>query len=279
MKKLLPVLVLLLTLTSCALPGIPDHPPALSVTLAEGSHTTGTGSYYWDYRSDLWGGTTGVIADGIHPLDGKDTVPHLETAGTTAALSFNIRPDQLSAECWSDVHWGNTETASSLVALNGNQLPLRYGGYIYRIHASWDRSGYEGSAEYILYITSTGEDAVLDAPPALIAESGGKSIEAVQSTYGWNYRIGENQMQSVCADSSGPEELLKDTEPLKTDASAVNLHFAVAPDRVEVTPGNLSGEILTLEEGKTVYTLHAYWNNRKDYEGDAIYGLYIEKVS
>ncbi len=128
-----------------------EEPPELYLQVGEQEIRARGGTYSWDYKG-RFNQRIGVEADAIHPLDGKEYWEGLETKETAAFLRFEEQPDQVRAHCWSDAHWGNHEAQSEAVEVDGDRLPLKQGGYIYEVIASWERESYEGTAHYTVYI-------------------------------------------------------------------------------------------------------------------------------
>lgn len=132
-----------------------EEPPALTVISDETAVGALLGSYAWQIRNGD-GTSTAMNADSAHPLDCKDVLLPLETTEKTAALNFSETPDSiLNVQCWSDAHWSDPAAKSEAVAVRGNTIELKSGGYIYEITAQWDaENGYGGTAHYMVYIKS-----------------------------------------------------------------------------------------------------------------------------
>lgn len=93
--------------------------------------------------------------DSVHPLDCADLLHQIETTETNAILRFVEEPDTiLGVRCWSDEHWSDTTADSKNVSVNGNEIELKVGGYIYEVTAEWnaEKSGYGGIAHYSFYV-------------------------------------------------------------------------------------------------------------------------------
>lgn len=133
-----------------------EKPPALSVISDETSFTALLGSYSWEQMNSD-GTVEAIIADSAHPLDCQRLLPMFETTEKTAALRFTEEPDSiLNVQCWSDEHWSDSTANSEAVAVHGNTIELKSGGYIYEITAQWEaESGYGGTAHYSVYIKTT----------------------------------------------------------------------------------------------------------------------------
>lgn len=129
-----------------------EEPPALSVISGRTSHGALLDAYSWQ-RRDQDGSIVGTEADSPHPLDCRDLLPVLETTEGAAILLFSEEPDALlSARCWNDSHWADLSTKSEAVTVNGDQIALKLGGYLYEIAAKWDtNNGYGGIVRYSFY--------------------------------------------------------------------------------------------------------------------------------
>lgn len=131
-----------------------EEPPALAVVSDNTSFGAVLGAYSWQ-KKNLDGTAVITRTDHAHPLDCKELLsPPLETSETTAVLRFTEEPDAiLSVSCWSDQDWGAPAADREAVAISGNALTLKPGGYIYEITAEWDtENGYGGTASYMIYI-------------------------------------------------------------------------------------------------------------------------------
>lgn len=133
-----------------------DQPPVLTVISDETTAISLLGTYSWQQKCTD-GTFEGVSSDSPHPLDCKEALsPPLETSETTATLRFTENPDKIvRVQCWDDSHWSNTSAEGEDVFLNGNEIELKSGGYIYEVVAQWDTdSGYGGTAHYSFYVTA-----------------------------------------------------------------------------------------------------------------------------
>ena len=131
-----------------------EKPPVLDVISDNACNSTLLGAYSWQCKNDD-GTITAIEADSAHPLDCEGLMDEFETAEATAMLRFKEDPDHiLSVCCWSDAYWAETETEGEDVAVNGNEIELKPGGYIYEVTAEWDtgKSGYGGTAHYSFYM-------------------------------------------------------------------------------------------------------------------------------
>lgn len=131
-----------------------EEPPRLDVISDKTCISTLLGNYSWQ-RKNNDGTATGVEADSAHPLDCKELLELFETTEATAALRFTEEPDAiLNVCCWSDEHWSDSAADSENVSVNGDEIELKPGGYIYEVTAEWntEKSGYGGIAHYSFYI-------------------------------------------------------------------------------------------------------------------------------
>lgn len=132
-----------------------EGPPALAVVSDETNMGALLGTYSWQ-KMNSDGTITATEADSAHPLVCKDLLLPYETTEATATLNFTESPDRiLSVRCWSDEHWADPTANSEAVAVRGNVIELKSGGYIYEVTAEWDAdNGYGGIANYSLYLTT-----------------------------------------------------------------------------------------------------------------------------
>lgn len=136
-----------------------EEPPQLTHLCDHTAFGALLGTYSWQKRiSD--GTSTAIEADGAHPLDCKDRLLKFDTTETTVTLDFKEKPDAiLSVQCWSEDHWGNPDADSEGVVMDGYEMELKPGGYIYEIIAEWstEESGYGGRAHYSFYVEALGK--------------------------------------------------------------------------------------------------------------------------
>ncbi len=116
-----------------------------------------TVSYFgcsWSYL-DSGGEWQGIAADAVHPLECQEILTPITAQGESVALTFDIAPDEVSAECWSDENFGDPAAAPESAPLTENTLAVQPGGYVYEVTAKWNSSEeYGGEASYYLYILS-----------------------------------------------------------------------------------------------------------------------------
>lgn len=130
------------------------EPPTLKVVVDGVAYPTSLGSYSWQKRSE-GGLSEHVIADGVHPLDRKDMLhPLVEATTPTASLAFSEPPDTiLEVRCWNTNDRESSSEKTEKTTLDGNELSLLSGGYIYEVVAQWDEiNGYGGTAHYAFFI-------------------------------------------------------------------------------------------------------------------------------
>jgi hypothetical protein len=81
------------------------EPPVLTVLDASGHSVEavkGTYSWMYDTGNGIW---RGVEADCAHPLDCQEFLIPMETASDTVTLSFDVEPQDITVQCWRDVHF------------------------------------------------------------------------------------------------------------------------------------------------------------------------------
>lgn len=131
-----------------------EEPPGLTVISDETAFDTLLGTYVWQKRNSD-GTSTVTQTDSPHPLDCENWIPKFETSETTAALEFAENPDSiLNIQCWNEKQWNNHDADSETIAIDGYEIELKPGGYIYEVVAEWDteKNGYGGIAHYYFYI-------------------------------------------------------------------------------------------------------------------------------
>lgn len=127
-------------------------PPALEVVSGNTAHSAILGTYTWSWES------SSVIACSFHPLEcRKNLQPGLETAEMTAALRFQVEPDEIVSVCrWSDANWGDFYAGEEAVEVDGYEFALKPGGYIYDVQARWGvGADFGGIVDYYFYIIAT----------------------------------------------------------------------------------------------------------------------------
>jgi len=132
-----------------------EEPPALTVTSGETSIGALLGTYSWQ-KKDGDGTSAGAVSDSAHPLDCKKFLSELETAGPTATLNFAEKPNALNVRCWSEAHWSDPDADAESAAIDGYEITLKPGGYIYEVKAEWDTgNGYGGTAYYSFFVRTS----------------------------------------------------------------------------------------------------------------------------
>ena len=131
-----------------------EEPPKLTIISDKTALDALTGTYSWQKRNSD-GTSTSTETDSAHPLDCEDMLLKFETTETTATLNFTENPDViLSIQCWSEDHWTDPNAIGENVTIDGYEIELKSGGYIYEVIAEWgtEKSGYGGIAHYSFYV-------------------------------------------------------------------------------------------------------------------------------
>ena len=122
------------------------------IVASDGTVTASQGTYSWQYRlsDDLM---QAIESDSAHPLQFK-SLQTLSTGDAAVTLEFDVPPDSIAVrECWSDEYLGSDyDTPSETFTLNGDEVTLKPGGYIYTVTARWDRETYNGSCIYVFHV-------------------------------------------------------------------------------------------------------------------------------
>ena len=161
--RLFPALAAVLGLLSAcaAQPEAPEPlpestaPPDLTIIAGEERCTALRGGWSWTVRvgEDQYSGT---IADSSHPLDCQELTPQLTATEGQAVLSFSLEPDTITAHCWPESAWGNTEAQSEEVEVEDGVLTLKPGGCLYEVRTAWDAMpDYEGDCSYLFFVRCT----------------------------------------------------------------------------------------------------------------------------
>ena len=150
------------------------RPPALIVSCEGGQVVPLVGTYSWQYRNAA-GLTVATEADGMHPLEDRETLPSLPVGYSykssvnpfKAYLQFEVAPDAVEVRCWGEECWG--DPSAPHVTLNAQAVEidlvdgswtvnytinLLEGNYIYEIIARWEEAeerGYGGTVRYGFY--------------------------------------------------------------------------------------------------------------------------------
>lgn len=75
----------------------------------------GTYSWMYDIGNGLW---TGGEADSAHPLDFQEFLIPMVTASDTATLSFDVEPQDITVQCWRDIHFGNAQASGEHIPVD-----------------------------------------------------------------------------------------------------------------------------------------------------------------
>lgn len=179
MKKVFSILlaaILLAALTACQTSGesiqtnppgengaskpTSKEPPTLKIlddTCIGLEAVIGTYSWMYDTGNGHW---TAVAADSLHPLQSQEFLIPMETASDTVELSFDVQPQDVTVQCWRDIHFGNPDASGEYVALDANKLELKAGGYIYEVCANWtgENLAAAGTVHYSFYVIWKADD-------------------------------------------------------------------------------------------------------------------------
>ena len=160
-----------------------------SLTIANGSQGVAAlrGTCSWWYLNKDGTGS-GLEAEGVHPLDLKDSLDILVMDGTTAQLLFGAEePDRVTIRGWSVKHWGDFDAKAETIPVDGLSFELKNEGYIYEVSATWDRfSNWGGTAHYTFCAVPLGitlhAEAVTDVGMTLVCtQSGGNPSGELQT--------------------------------------------------------------------------------------------------
>lgn len=182
-------------------PRILQEPPALLVRCeneaAKGVRTT----YSWKYLIGD-GVSTGITADGPHPLVLKDEMTPIDltrSSSLTANAQWNFPPDEVTVTCFSCDEWGNDhdppfeEIPVEIQKRNFDgrgygtffTFELKDGCFVYEVKAEWSSSElYSGTAIYGFYAENF--EGVVPADTALVDNIGEYSLYAWQK-YGEDF--------------------------------------------------------------------------------------------
>ena len=140
------------------------EPPVLQILDSNGGGIEANkGTYSWMY--DNGDGTmSGICADSSHPLEWKEFLVPLATDYETVTLHFDVPPQELIIRCWSDDHWGQVNAKAKTATLDGWDLELKKGGYIYEVIATWtgENLAAEGTAYYGFYVIHDNQSNIVD---------------------------------------------------------------------------------------------------------------------
>lgn len=155
-----------------------DQPPNLRVSGGSETITALRGTSSW-YYLNMYGTSTGIESDSVHPLEAKQYMPGLNMVEGRAEFFFDTMPDEITAECWDISEWGNPEAESQTVSVDTVYLEILPGGHIYEITAKWDCPEYGGTARYSFYTSPLGielttKDISSTGLTLVCTQSGGK---------------------------------------------------------------------------------------------------------
>lgn len=128
-----------------------------------------TGTYTWTYDNGD-GMQSGVCADSSHPLEWQEFLVPMVTSDDTIELNFAVQPQEFTVRCWSDTYWGSVEAKEESVAVTGNTLELKPGGYIYEVAAKWtgENLAAEGNVSYGFYVVQDKHSHTLAEEPQIV---------------------------------------------------------------------------------------------------------------
>ena len=130
------------------------EPPTLTIRDSSGSENKANlGTYSWIYTNED-GNMTGACADSSHPLEWQKFLNPITTSDEKVVLTFDVPPQEVTIRCWSDDHWGQVDAKAKSVSLEGEDLKLQEGGWIYEVTATWtgENLAGEGTAYYGFYV-------------------------------------------------------------------------------------------------------------------------------
>ena len=126
-----------------------------------------------------------------------------------------------------------------------------------------------------------------EKPPKVSIEVGNELYETTLGSYCWN-----GWMNSTCADTAGPIDLLKDTKPIKVkpgEKISFVMNYEPKPSEMDVVQFHENKESkIELTENKITaptqkgiyyYAYSVWWQDEKDpnvSQGDAFYAFVIE---
>lgn len=136
--------------------------------------------------------------------------------------------------------------------------------------------------------TSTDNGLSGDTPPNVNVEIDGESYETVLGTYCWDISKGESE----CIDTAGPQELLKDKDPIQIKAGEeikLNMDYTPKPNKIHLsqienddeTEIEIDDNHFTApnEKGTYYYSYGVWWMDEEDEDlshGDAFYAFALE---
>lgn len=124
----------------------PNQPPFLYVHDGKIQIKAWRGTHSW-YVENEDGTGSGICADSSHPLDSKDRVPAIKvTQKTTLTLNLEGNPSKITVKRYNLST--NDHDSYKEIAINGNQIEVKSGDYLYEVIASWSSQAYNGTVYY-----------------------------------------------------------------------------------------------------------------------------------
>ncbi len=128
-----------------------------------------------------------------------------------------------------------------------------------------------------------------DQPPNVVVEVDGEDYETTLGSYCWE---SSSKGNSICVDTAGPKELVKDKEPIQIKAGqqiTLKMDYTPKPNKIHLTQikNDVETEIemrdnqftVPNEKGIYFYSYGVWWMDEKvEYtsKGDAFYAFVIE---
>lgn len=126
----------------------PAEPPILYVIAGKKAIDAWRGTYSWFVENED-GTSSGINADGRHPLDCKDYIQAIKvTKKTTLTLNFEEAPTSITVKRYNlnNPDYGSYDEINA----NGCSIEAEAGDYLYEVIAKWDNNAkpYSGTAYY-----------------------------------------------------------------------------------------------------------------------------------
>lgn len=146
------------------------------------------GTASWQYTNPD-GTSTGIEADGMHPLEAKQYTPVLPAVKGKGWLQFDTAPDEVTVKAWPVSKWGDLNAVDDAIAVpvSGDKITLLEGGHIYEVFAKWTRfEEFGGTAYYSFYtsplgVTITAKDVTPTDLTLVCTQSGGTPTGELQT--------------------------------------------------------------------------------------------------
>ena len=146
------------------------------------------GTSSWQYTNPD-GTSTGIEADGMHPLEAKQYMPVLPAVKGKGWLQFDTTPDEVTVKAWPVSKWGDLNAVDEAIAVpvSGDKITLLEGGHIYEVFAKWTRfEEFGGTAYYSFYtsplgVTITAKDVTPTGLTLVCTQSGGTPTGELQT--------------------------------------------------------------------------------------------------